>query len=62
MMKMMRTLREQNETVLKVKGISADNKIPQGLLSQGTTALESYVEYFQEMKESDAVNERMPGT
>ena len=61
-MLMMKTLREQNETVIKVKQVAPDNKIPQGLLSQGALALDQYYETFAEVKESDAINERMPGT
>jgi serine/threonine-protein phosphatase 2B catalytic subunit len=62
MMKMMKTLREQNETVIKLKQLTPDNKIPQGLLVQGTEALNDYYEQFTEIKETDAINERMPGT
>lgn len=31
--------REQSETIVKLKGVCPDNKIPQGLLLEGTSAL-----------------------
>jgi serine/threonine-protein phosphatase 2B catalytic subunit len=41
MMKMFKTLREEHESVVKLKGIYADGKLPQGLLLEGKKALES---------------------
>jgi len=41
MMKLQRTLREENETILKLKGFCPDNKIPRGLLLEGKVALNS---------------------
>jgi len=41
MMKMFKTLREENESVVKLKGIYADGKLPKGLLLEGKKALES---------------------
>lgn len=40
MMKMFKTLREENESVVKLKGICADGKLPKGLLLEGKKALE----------------------
>lgn len=62
MMKMMKTLREHNEDVIRVKEVTADSKIPQGLLSQGSKALQRYYDTFAEVRDNDAENERMPGT
>jgi serine/threonine-protein phosphatase 2B catalytic subunit len=41
MMKMFKTLREENESVVKLKGIYADGKLPKGLLLEGKKALEN---------------------
>jgi serine/threonine-protein phosphatase 2B catalytic subunit len=41
MMKMFKTLREENESVVKLKGIYADGKLPMGLLLEGKKALEN---------------------
>lgn len=40
MMKMFKTLREENENVVKLKGICADGMLPKGLLLEGKKALE----------------------
>ena len=39
MMKMQKTLREQNEDILKLKGGSPDNRIPRVLLIEGSNAI-----------------------
>jgi serine/threonine-protein phosphatase 2B catalytic subunit len=41
MSKMMKTLREERETVMQLKGLAPDNKIPKGLLAGGTEAIQS---------------------
>ena len=41
MMKMLKTLREENESVVQLKGICADGKVPKGLLMQGSAALQN---------------------
>ena len=43
MMKMFKTLREENESVVKLKGICPDGKVPMGLLIEGREALESEI-------------------
>ena len=64
MMKMFKTLREQNESVVKLKGIYADGKLPKGLLLEGKKALESELVdrsgVFQNAKKLDQMNEAMP--
>lgn len=66
MMKMFKTLREENESVVKLKGIYADGKLPKGLLLEGKKALESELVdrsgVFQNAKKLDAMNEAMPIT
>ena len=39
MMKMLKTLRQENESVVQLKGICPDGKVPKGLLLQGSEAL-----------------------
>ena len=41
MMKMQKTLREENEVIIKLKGFCPGNKIPKGLLLEGPGALKS---------------------
>ena len=60
MMKMNKTLREQNETIVKIKNISPDNKIPAGLLSQGKEALKDALGEFNTAKKADLINEKRP--
>lgn len=40
MMKMQRLLREQNESIVQLKGACPDNKLPPGLLLKGKGAIE----------------------
>lgn len=41
MMRMFKTLREENESVVALKGICTDGKVPKGLLIEGKKALEN---------------------
>jgi serine/threonine-protein phosphatase 2B catalytic subunit len=43
MMLMFKTLREENESVVQLKGICPDGKVPKGLLLEGKKALESEI-------------------
>jgi len=56
LMKMNKTLREQNETI--VKAPSTDNKIPSGIMSQGKTKDPSGA--FSQARKADIVNEMRP--
>lgn len=60
MMKMFKNLRENNQTIIDIKNLSSDNKIPQGLLLQGGEALETALEKFVKIKEIDIKNEMRP--
>lgn len=64
MMKMFKTLREENESIVQLKGICPDGKVPKGLLLEGKRALESELvdrkDFFSKAKELDSVNEAMP--
>lgn len=43
MMKMFKTLREENESVVQLKGICPDGRVPKGLLLEGKKAIESEI-------------------
>jgi len=57
---MNKTLREQNETIVKIKTIAPDNKIPTGLLLQGESALNNVLQTFNNAREADLLNEKRP--
>jgi serine/threonine-protein phosphatase 2B catalytic subunit len=64
MMKMFKTLREENESVVQLKGICPDGKVPMGLLIEGKKAIENELvdrsKVFKNAKELDSMNEGMP--
>lgn len=62
MMKMFKTLREENELIMKLKGFCPGNKIPRGILMQGPEALKTAFERYKNAKELDAVNEKRPNS
>lgn len=66
MMKMFKTLREENESVVQLKGICADGKVPMGLLLEGKKAIEDELidrsGVFESAKKQDQMNEAMPTT
>ena len=60
LMKMFRTLREERELIMKLKGFCPGNKIPRGILIQGPKALKSALERYKNAKKLDEDNESMP--
>ena len=60
LMKMYRTLREESELIMKLKGFCPGNKIPRGILMQGPEALKTAYERYKNAKKLDRVNEGMP--
>jgi serine/threonine-protein phosphatase 2B catalytic subunit len=60
MTKLMKTLREENELIVKIKGLCPGNKIPRGVILQGPLALKSAYEKYKKAKELDSVNEKYP--
>lgn len=64
MMKMFKTLREENESVVQLKGICPDGKVPKGLLLEGKRAIENELidrsKLFTNAKKLDSHNEGMP--
>lgn len=60
MRKMMKTLREEKELILKIKGLCPDNKIPRGLILDGPDALKDAYEKYKKAKNMDKINEKYP--
>ena len=60
MMKMQKILRQENENIIKLKGICPDNRLPRGLLLEGEVAVKGAVNMFQSAKTHDIVNEKIP--
>ena len=60
LMKMYRTLREERELIMKLKGFCPGNKIHRGILIQGPEALKSALERYKKTKKLDEYNEMMP--
>lgn len=61
---MFKTLREENESVMQLKGICPDGKVPKGLLLEGKKAIENELvdrsKVFTNAKKLDSHNEGMP--
>lgn len=62
MIKLFKMLREQNEDVLKLKGLCPDNKLPRGVLLEGSSGIKDAIQQFGKMKKADLQNEKRPGT
>jgi serine/threonine-protein phosphatase 2B catalytic subunit len=54
---MMRTLREEHETIMQLKALAPGNRIPQGLILEGPQALKKALGDFERAKDADAANE-----
>lgn len=60
MIKFNKTLRENNEDLVKLKSVSSDNKIPRGVLDNGKDAIKDAIEIFSTVKKADMSNEKRP--
>ena len=60
MSKMFSTLREESETILKIKNISPDGKLPRGILLDGKPAIKNAAKQFNFAAELDRENEKRP--
>mmetsp|Transcript_43196 Transcript_43196/g.50672 ORF Transcript_43196/g.50672 Transcript_43196/m.50672 type:complete len:232 (-) Transcript_43196:17-712(-) len=58
--KMYKTLTEESELILKLKGMVPDGKIPRGLLLEGRPAIKDAIVEFERAKELDKKNEKRP--
>lgn len=59
-MRVFRTLRQQNELIVQLKGVTPGHRIPPGALLRGVEGLKSELQKFQSAKELDLLNERRP--
>lgn len=60
MMKTFKTIREENENIMKLKGVIPGGKLPPGLVNEGPKAIAAQVEGFEKAKKFDQMNERRP--
>lgn len=60
LMRVLRTLREQHELIVKLKGVVPGHKLPTGTLLSGEEGIHNELQKFLSAKELDAVNERRP--
>lgn len=60
MIKMFKVLREQNEDILRLKGLCPDNKLPKGVLLEGSSGIKDAIQQFEALKKADMKNEKRP--
>ena len=60
MIKLFKVLRQENEDILKLKGLCPDNKLPRGVLLQGASAIKDALQQFGDAKQMDQQNEKRP--
>eukprot|EP01071_Lankesteria_metandrocarpae_P003049 Lankesteria_metandrocarpae@DN271_c0_g1_i1.p1 len=60
LMRVFKTLRQQNELIVQLKGVTPGHRIPPGALLQGKEGLKNELDKFRNAKKLDAVNERRP--
>ena len=58
--RMFTTLREESETLLKLKNMSPDGKLPRGLLLDGKPAIKNALKQFNLARQLDKNNEKRP--
>lgn len=61
MMNMYKTLRQEQESIVKLKQLSPNKKLPAGILAQGPDAIKIAISSFQSTKQVDWINEARPG-
>jgi len=59
-LRMYKMLRSNNETLVQLKQLAPNNKIPCGLLTQGTDAIKKALSDFKSAKQADSKHERRP--
>merc|ERR1712100_177296 len=60
MARMFKTLRQENETVIRLKGVCPGHKLAPGLLLAGKEALEGELDQFNHLSQLDKMNEMRP--
>ncbi len=58
--KMQKTIREENEALIALKGMCPDRRIPKGLLTAGSQAIKDALAAFDNAEDIDGVNEMLP--
>jgi serine/threonine-protein phosphatase 2B catalytic subunit len=62
MLRIFKTLREENETVMQLKGVCPGHRLAPGLIMQGKAALTSELERFKQAQLLDAKFEKRPAS
>jgi len=60
MARMFKTLRQENETVIRLKGVCPGHKLAPGLLLAGKEAMVGELDQFQQVQGLDCENEKRP--
>ena len=60
MARMFKTLRQENESVIRLKGVCPGHRLPPGLLLAGKSGLDTELERFENAKTVDVMNEKRP--
>jgi serine/threonine-protein phosphatase 2B catalytic subunit len=60
LLKMYKVLRIESEAIVQLKQLTPNHKVPMGLLSKGSAAIQDALKDFQSARAADAQNERMP--
>merc|ERR1711865_939117 len=60
MARMFKTLRQENETVVRLKGVCPGHKLAPGLLLAGREAMDGELAQFQSVQGIDVENEKRP--
>ena len=60
LLKMYKILRQEQEAILQLKQLIPSQKLPFGLVQEGTEAIQHMLKGFDTAKEADSVNEKRP--
>merc|ERR1719166_388948 len=61
MMNMYKTLRQEQESIIKLKQLSPNKKLPHGILAKGSDAIRQAISSFNTARRTDILNEAIPG-
>lgn len=60
MARMFKTLRQENEAVIRLKGVCPGHRLPAGVLLAGKSGLSTEIDRFDNAKNVDLMNEKRP--
>merc|ERR1711997_480306 len=60
MMNMYKTLRQEQESIVKLKQLSPNKKLPHGTLAKGSDAIRQAISSFHDAQRTDRINEAIP--